>query len=43
MTVAGKAFPGMLGVLADIEINLRRERQAKGVSAARAKGRGYRW
>lgn len=37
-TAAGKAFFDMLGVFAEFETNLRRERQAEGISAAKAKG-----
>ena len=37
-TVAGKAFLDMLGVFAEFETNLRRERQLEGVSAAKARG-----
>src|SRR5258707_535975 len=37
-TAAGKAFLDMLGVFAEFETNLRRERQLVGVSAARARG-----
>lgn len=36
-TAAGKAFLDMLGVFAEFETNLRRERQAEGVAAAKAK------
>jgi DNA invertase Pin-like site-specific DNA recombinase len=35
-TAAGKAFLGMLGVFAEFETNLRKERQVEGI--ARAKG-----
>lgn len=35
---AGKAFPDMLGVFAEFETNLRRERQLEGISAAKARG-----
>jgi len=35
---AGKAFFDMLGVFAEFETNLRRERQAEGIAAAKAKG-----
>jgi DNA invertase Pin-like site-specific DNA recombinase len=35
---AGKAFLDMLGVFAEFEINLRRERQMEGIAAAKAKG-----
>ena len=37
-TVAGKAFLDMLGVFAEFETNLRRERQLEGISAAKARG-----
>ena len=37
-TAAGKAFFDMLGVFAEFETNLRRERQAEGIAAAKAKG-----
>ena len=37
-TATGKAFFDMLGVFAEFETNLRRERQADGISAARNKG-----
>jgi DNA invertase Pin-like site-specific DNA recombinase len=37
-TAAGKAFLDMLGVFAEFETNLRRERQREGISAARARG-----
>lgn len=35
---AGKAFPDMLGVFAEFETNLRRERQLEGIRAAKARG-----
>ena len=35
---AGKAFLDMLGVFAEFETNLRRERQLEGIRAAKAKG-----
>jgi DNA invertase Pin-like site-specific DNA recombinase len=35
---AGKAFLGMLGVFAEFETNLRRERQMEGIQAAKARG-----
>ena len=35
---AGKAFLDMLGVFAEFEINLRRERQMEGIAKAKAKG-----
>jgi DNA invertase Pin-like site-specific DNA recombinase len=35
---AGKAFLDMLGVFAEFETNLRRERQLEGISAAKASG-----
>lgn len=37
-TAAGKAFLDMLRVFAEFETNLRRERQAEGINAAKAKG-----
>jgi DNA invertase Pin-like site-specific DNA recombinase len=37
-TPAGKAFLGMLGVFAEFETNLRRERQMEGIQAAKARG-----
>ncbi len=37
-TAAGKAFFDMLGVFAEFETNLRRERQAEGIAAARQRG-----
>jgi DNA invertase Pin-like site-specific DNA recombinase len=37
-TAAGKAFLGMLGVFAEFETNLRRERQLEGIKAAKARG-----
>ena len=37
-TAAGKAFFDMLGVFAEFETNLRRERQAEGFAAARRRG-----
>lgn len=37
-TAAGKAFFDMLGVFAEFETNLRRERQAEGIAAARSRG-----
>ena len=37
-TAAGKAFFDMLGVFAEFETNLRRERQADGIAAAKSKG-----
>lgn len=37
-TAAGKAFFDMLGVFAEFEINLRRERQAEGIVAAKKRG-----
>ena len=37
-TAAGKAFFDMLGVFAEFETNLRRERQAEGIAAARLRG-----
>jgi DNA invertase Pin-like site-specific DNA recombinase len=37
-TPAGKAFLDVLGVFAEFETNLRRERQLEGISAAKARG-----
>ncbi len=37
-TAAGKAFFDMLGVFAEFETNLRRERQAEGIAAGKARG-----
>jgi DNA invertase Pin-like site-specific DNA recombinase len=37
-TAAGKAFFDMLGVFAEFETNLRRERQAEGIAAAKERG-----
>jgi DNA invertase Pin-like site-specific DNA recombinase len=37
-TAAGKAFSDMLGVVAEFETNLRRERQFEGIAAAKARG-----
>jgi DNA invertase Pin-like site-specific DNA recombinase len=37
-TAAGEAFFDMLGVFAEFETNLRRERQLEGISAAKARG-----
>ncbi|AWN52163.1 recombinase family protein [Methylobacterium sp. 17Sr1-1] len=37
-TAAGKAFLDMLGVFAEFETNLRRERQAEGIAKAKALG-----
>lgn len=37
-SAAGKAFLDMLGVFAEFETNLRRERQAEGIAAAKAEG-----
>jgi DNA invertase Pin-like site-specific DNA recombinase len=37
-TAAGKAFFDMLGVFAEFETNLRRERQADGIDAAKRRG-----
>lgn len=37
-TVAGKAFLDMLGVFAEFETNLRKERQAEGIAAAKLRG-----
>jgi DNA invertase Pin-like site-specific DNA recombinase len=40
-TAAGKAFLDMLGVFAEFETNLRRERQLEGIAAAKARGGVY--
>ena len=37
-TAAGKAFLDMLGVFAEFETNLRRERQLEGIKAAKTRG-----
>lgn len=37
-TVAGKAYFDMLGIFAEFETNLRRERQAEGIAVARRRG-----
>jgi DNA invertase Pin-like site-specific DNA recombinase len=37
-TAADKAFLDMLGVFAEFEANLRRERQLEGIAAAKARG-----
>lgn len=37
-TAAGKAFLDMLGVFAEFETNLRKERQMEGIQAAKARG-----
>ena len=37
-TATGKAFFDMLGVFAEFETNLRRERQAEGIAVAKSKG-----
>ena len=37
-TAAGKAFLDMLGMFAEFETNLRRERQLDGIAAAKARG-----
>lgn len=37
-TAAGKAFLDMLGVFAEFETNLRRERQLEGIAAAKIRG-----
>ena len=37
-TAAGKAFFDMLGVFAEFETNLRHERQAEGIVAAKQRG-----
>jgi DNA invertase Pin-like site-specific DNA recombinase len=38
-TASGKAFLGMLGVFAEFETNLRRERQMAGIAKAKAAGK----
>lgn len=38
-TAAGKAFLGMLGVFAEFETNIRKERQLEGIAKAKAEGR----
>ena len=38
-TATGRAFLQMLGVFAEFETNLRKERQLAGIAAARAKGK----
>ena len=38
MTAAGKVFLDMLGVFAEFETNLRRERQMEGIAKAKAAG-----
>lgn len=38
LTAAGKAFLDMLGVFAEFETNLRKERQLEGIAAAKARG-----
>lgn len=38
-TAAGKAFMDMLGVFAEFETNLRRERQLEGIAKAKAQGK----
>jgi DNA invertase Pin-like site-specific DNA recombinase len=38
-SAAGKAFLGMLGVFAEFETNIRRERQLEGIAKAKAEGR----
>jgi DNA invertase Pin-like site-specific DNA recombinase len=38
-TASGKAFLDMLGVFAEFETNLRRERQMEGINAAKGQGR----
>ena len=40
-TAAGKCFFDMLGVFAEFETNLRRERQMEGIAKAKAKGNVY--
>jgi len=37
-SAAGKAFLDMLGVFAEFEANLRRERQLEGIATAKARG-----
>ena len=37
-TAAGKCFLDMLGVFAEFETNLRRERQLEGIASAKARG-----
>ena len=37
-TAAGKAFLGMLGVFAEFETNIRKERQMEGIAKAKAEG-----
>ena len=37
-SATGKAFLDMLGVFAEFETNLRRERQLEGIAAAKARG-----
>ena len=37
-TATGKAFFDMLGFFAEFETNLRRERQAEGIAAAKSRG-----
>jgi DNA invertase Pin-like site-specific DNA recombinase len=37
-TAAGKAFLGMLGVFAEFETNIRKERQLEGIARAKAEG-----
>ncbi len=38
MTAAGNAFLGMLGVFAEFETTLRKERQLEGIAKAKTKG-----
>ncbi|WP_238283678.1 recombinase family protein [Rossellomorea marisflavi] len=38
-TAIGKAMFGMIGIMAELERNMIRERTAAGLSAARARGR----
>jgi len=40
-TAAGKAFLDMLGVFAEFETNIRRERQLEGIAKAKAEGRYF--
>jgi DNA invertase Pin-like site-specific DNA recombinase len=37
-TAAGKAFLDMLGIFAELETNIRRERHAEGIARAKAEG-----
>lgn len=40
-TPAGKAFLGMLGIFAEFETNIRKERQLEGIAKAKEKGNVY--